>query len=799
MQSITGDTETYQSLTYYGQGGKALTDYGQMNVVGRKVFGVLNFQMQLQNNYFGDPQGQKVSLNYDKGPFKIDVGDIQGSLLNTNQFASFNKTLKGVMTGYHSGNLQLKAVRSSVKGSVRTVSLQGNGSQGPYYLNASQIIADSERIMVDGVPMKLGTDYTINYDVGSITFNNKTVAQTSTIVASYETYGFNTNTGTIQGVGGAYDFGKYGQLGLTSMQQLVGGNRSLSSRVDLFQGFGAPSTPYFLQFVPLASLPIIVKVDGIIQTLGIDYVFDKGNPSIFYFLRFMPTTSNIDVTYTPQPTQAVSGNRKVTGFDYTLPIGAKGKLGSINFSQATGKLEDSLTPQSGTARGLSAFLNFKGLRFQGSVKDVPAGYVSIETRGFNRNERATNFQVDGNRGHLRYGASTENSVVTTQSTNAQGGSTFSSGRVTNSRLFANLDQKQGSWSLEESRSTTTGASGDTRIDTTSLSNTRRSGKLSVSLGLQRLSGFGPLASAGGTTFGSVISNGFNLRSDYDAGHNLTLAGRANFSSTTTNGQSGNGTDMSFSAGYHPAGAFSLDASYAVSKAGQMAALSQFQNGLGYGYGGNGFSGAPGGTPYGNGATDVKALQLFSTLRLNKRSNLESHFIRSETQGDVSSNTQTVTFGGGLQTDLGGTNLLNLSLDRTNTRYFGTDNASGATTFDVYLNGSPIKKWTYRLGMSTLLSSGTQYAQDRYAFDGGLTRRIAQNQTLSFQFQSGHTTGYLPQDDGLLGLFYSYQLYKNVAVVSSYKVRHLSNLDPAQQTGWYRAKGFDVELTFDFGR
>lgn len=795
MQRFTGDGDAFQTLTYYGQGGKPFTDYGQVSLSGRKVLGVLNFQMQLQNNRFGDPQGQKVSLNYAKGPLSVDLGDIQGSLLNTNQFAFFNKTLSGAMAGIHTGRVQLRAVRSSVKGSVRTVSISGNGSQGPYYLNASQIIPDSEKVMVDGVVMKLGVDYTINYEAGSISFSGKTIPQTSTIVASYESYSYNSAKGTVQGIGASYDFGKIGALGLTSIEQLVGGDRTLTQRTDLFQGFGSPSTPYFLQFTPLLTIPPVVKVDGIVQTPGIDYVFDPGNPSIFFFMRFMPATSNIDVTYTPAPSQAVDGNRKVTGFDYTIKLKNNGR---INYSQATGKLEDSLTPLSGTARGLTADYNWKGLRFRGSVRDVPDGYVGIETRGFNRNEKATDLALDAGKGPLKYGISTSNSLVSTKSEDTQGNFTFSRARVTYSRAYLGLDGGgTGAWSLVETRSVTDGASGSTRVDTTGISNTRRIGKLGVSLGLQRLQGYGPIAGQLGLSQGSIRSDTIQLRSDYDVGKGLSMAGRGSFGNTDTNGESGHGIDLSLSANYHPMGRWSLDATYAYSRAGELAALSSFQNGLGFGYGGNGFSQVPTGTPYSNSGTDLRSFQVSSAWRMTKRANLEARFSRSDVQGLVSSNTKSQSVGGGLQLDLGRSTALSIALDRTNTGFFGSSATSRADTLDFYMSGSPLKRWSFFAGASALLSNGSQFGQDRFAFDGGLVRRISARENISLQFQDGHTTGYLPQDDSYIGLLYSHQIVRNIALTGSYKMRRLINLDPTQSTGGFRSHGFDLEMTFDF--
>src|SRR5258707_6619711 len=48
--SVTGDGDAYNSLNYFGQASRPITDYGQVNVIGRRVLGVLNFNMQLQHN-----------------------------------------------------------------------------------------------------------------------------------------------------------------------------------------------------------------------------------------------------------------------------------------------------------------------------------------------------------------------------------------------------------------------------------------------------------------------------------------------------------------------------------------------------------------------------------------------------------------------------------------------------------------------------------------------------------------------------------------------------------------------------
>ena len=180
--SVIGDRDSFNSLNYYGYGGSRLTNTGEMTIRGDKVFGVFNFQMNLVEDRYADPQSKRLSLNYDRDGFDIDLGDIQGSLLNTNQFATFNKNLFGMSFGYRKGPFAVRAIRSESKGSPRTVSIQGDGSSGPFYLQASQIVNGSEEVRLDGETMKVGRDYTIDYQLGSISFITRNVSPTSTIL-----------------------------------------------------------------------------------------------------------------------------------------------------------------------------------------------------------------------------------------------------------------------------------------------------------------------------------------------------------------------------------------------------------------------------------------------------------------------------------------------------------------------------------------------------------------------------------------------------------------------------------------
>ncbi|MCH8980373.1 MAG: hypothetical protein IH945_14205, partial [Armatimonadetes bacterium] len=205
--SVTGDTEAFGLGNYGGQGTSSFTDFGNVRVNGHQVLGALNFDLNFQDSRFRDPQGQRFSLDYGVGPWQVDLGDIQGRTLNTNRFAMFNKSLRAVSIGYSGGPFQAKALTSEVRGAPRTVTLNGTNSAGPYFLQSAQIVRGSETIQIDGVRQSLQQDYTINYEIGAITFVNrrtleaKIIPPTSTIVATYEVFGFSGSKGRVQAVG----------------------------------------------------------------------------------------------------------------------------------------------------------------------------------------------------------------------------------------------------------------------------------------------------------------------------------------------------------------------------------------------------------------------------------------------------------------------------------------------------------------------------------------------------------------------------------------------------------------------
>ncbi len=796
---VDGDRRSFELLNNYGEGGKSFTDIGSMSVAGTNVAGVANFRTNVDTNRFRDPQTERFSLDYDRKPLKVSLGDIQGSLTNTNRFASFNKTLKGASAQYSSGRFTAKGLYSEAKGDVRTISIQGNNSSGPFYLQASQVIWGSEQVRVDGQEMALGRDYTINYQLGAITFVDRIIAPTSTIVVSFEALGFNSRSGTIRGAGLSYDMGQVGRIGLTVIEQIVGGGSGLGTRSELFQGAGAPSTPYFLQFEPLTSRPITVRLDGQLQVQGVDYVFDDENPTIFYFTRFIPLTSTIDVRYTPRPTQTLDGDRKVVGIDYRIPLGKGGRSGYIALGQAAGELRSEANPLEGTARGIEASYRSGSFEFRAGARRVPEDFVSVETRGFNRNEDAADLSVLYSRGPLEIETRHNNSSIAIRNTSSSGQVTFSRARTTSLRSFANYRKDVAQpWSLEFARLRNETRGVATSVDSLGLFTSRTFGRLITRLGYDYQSARGPTSLGPTPTIVDILLKTLRLDTSYTAGDAWAFGAKASISDIETDDEDGKGTDLSLTASYEPSARFTMSAGYSVSDSGELATLGAFQNGFGLGYNGNGFSGGSQGSIFATGATDFREFRVSSTYQATSRLALMANYIERRSVGSVSSNSDTSAYTLQADFDAGNGHVLGFGLNQSRTTFVDSPTKSDALSWDAYLVGSPKGRWSYRFGLNGLITGGTsEFKQDGLTIDASLTFRINPRQRLTTNYTSGRTVGYLGQSDTFFGVSYEYQLYRNIALVGSYKFRDVANLDSVSSGGAYRASGFDLELTFNF--
>lgn len=790
FESVRGDGEAYRQGNFGGLGGSRFTDLGYLNVEGRKVADVFNFDLSFQDSRFADPQNERLTLTVDKGNWAAALGDVPGSLINTNRFTSFSRRVRGVSAGYKTTRFQARALRSESKGEPRSITLQGNNTRGPYYLQSNQIVRGSERITVDGVEQRFGDDYTIDYNLGAVVFdggggNVRVISPTSTIVASYESFGFGGNSGTVEGAGMAYDIPGAGRVALTGVRQLSGATNRSSSRLESFQGFGPATTPYTLDFTPASGQPVSVRIDGVLQTAGVDFHFDPSNPSVFYVHRFVPSSSTVDVVYVPSVVNDRQGDRDVWSVDYSGKIGSSG---SFSVAQAFGRLTNTTAPRSGQARSADLSYDWGKAKARAGFRAVDDDFVSVQTAGFNRNERAVDLALDFEPGpNARWEARYENSsVASTVATGVQRSRFTRTGlvhRLTPTGVGAPL-----SLSLDQTRSQTGGA--ETVMDTLALSTKVKRGPWATSLAL----GSSQATGASSATVRSLTANG-----RYTATGRLGLNYGASLSAVDANGQKGNGHSYSLGIDYRPSDRYRASLNFADSDSGGVTSVSGFAGGYGYGVGGNGFTSSPEITSTYS-AANGRRVQLDLEARPSDASVLGASLYSLRSEGSVTSNSTTEGVNAFATWDANETFRFAGNAGTSRTSILGTGNQPVSTTLGLSVDGTLARRWSYSARGNALFSRGSgSFDQDSTSASGSLSYRLSPRQSVGFNVSSNRVTGYLPQDDTDWSLDYRYQVWETLALGLVYRSHQVVNRDPTVTSGAYSSSGLHLELSFTFGR
>ena len=809
--NVQGDREAYNALTNFGTGLQQFTDIGSLQVTGAQVLGVLNFDFRFNDNRFQDPQNQQYTLRYQNAEYDLAYGTIQATLLNSNQLIGFSRSVEGFVGGWNDGNFSARVLTTQARGSARTVVIEGNNSAGPYYLQGGRVIDGTLRLQVDGQALSLGRDFILDAELGTITFLDRVIAPTSSITVTYESFGFGQNSGRIEGASLGYNFGSAGQIGFTTIRQVTGATGTAQDRLEQFQGFGSPSTPYFLQFEPIAG-SVEIRVDGIIQVQGVagtnvgDYFFDPQNPLIFYFRRFIPSTSTVIVRYRPRLTQTVDGDREVTGWDYRIPLGvskstdgtASTNRGYLQYSTAQGRLK-SATPLSGTARSVDSRYELGNYTIKAGWREIPNDFVSVESTGFARNERSVQSGVEYRAGRYQGEFAYNNAVIDT-SNPLDPSQSFTSTRAVNmtgSMNFRNING--GLWSATHSRMRLRNTE-STRLDTSTVSYSKSYGRLSQSYGVESQIGRGRVGDQTSTKIADIGVDTFRASYTYDAGQGLSASIRASQSNVKVDTDQGQGFDTFFSVGYRGDSPWAVSASYIVSDSGAVASLGGFLNSAGLGFGGNGFSGGSGQGTLSVGATALRRVGLEVERRINAKWTVQAVASQQTATGLSTSNTQLQNFRLSSDYAFDDSHRFYVSLDRSFVTFVsGIVQKTSATTLTGFFEGRPEGPWSYRVGYSSLISEGGNFAQDSLGIDFDIGYRLDSKQRLNLSRVSNEVRGYYPQNDSALSFGYSYTIYKNLALTGRYNIRDLRNLDPTQSAGAFRANTFDLELTFDFGK
>ncbi len=129
---------------------------------------------------------EEISILLRRGSTEVYLGDFTAELTET-EFTRLDKVLSGGRVKGAYGKWGFSALYSSPKGESKFYRRYGDGSQGPYKLDFSPVVIDSERVYVDGIPQKRGADYTVDYQAGTVTFV-KRIIDTKSIIQIYYDY-----------------------------------------------------------------------------------------------------------------------------------------------------------------------------------------------------------------------------------------------------------------------------------------------------------------------------------------------------------------------------------------------------------------------------------------------------------------------------------------------------------------------------------------------------------------------------------------------------------------------------------
>lgn len=801
LHEVEGDRTTFNESLYYGDGDEQFTDRRSLQLNGTKLFGGFYFDVTMNNYGFSRPGDQRTLVGYERGWLKVEGGDINASLLNSNELVRFSRLMRGAQVQVKAGRFALRALHSEIRAQARTISITGTNSPGPYFLQAGNIVDGSVRVQLDGVEMVLGQDYTLDPYAGTITFLERTITPAQTIVVTYETIGLNQASGTVTGGGLSYQILPGVSIGLTHIQQAPLDGGGLREITELFQGFGAPNTPYFLQYPPLRDRPIRVTVDGVLQVEGVDYYFDPVNPIVFYFTRFMPREVTIRVTYTPTPEPGSFGNgkRQVTGVDVQWKIGGQG---SLSFATAKSRLDAPLGAETGEAMAARFDYTYGRARIQSRWRSIPSSYIGIESTGFSRNEKGVDLTLryDAGRG---YNLELFGSDYRIGTPSFQGGGISTiSGRTRDVRFSASYEPDE----TKSAYLTAWNSDGEyqgipNEKFEVNAGYRHRAKRWTLDAGLVHTDAKSAKFATGGELIPtSAVINGARVSGTYRASDALHFTSRIGFNQIESDGKSSEGMDLSFTGVWEASEKLSLDLTLADTNSGGITSLANFTGGNGFGYGGNGFSG--GGFNYGGSfiGTRSKIAQIHASWRPSDEFSIDAFLGHSRAEGDNLTNSIANRIGLTASWRPSNDTSLYASVDRTEVELVDGGGKSTSTSMSV----SADQKFGKRLSAGayfTLTSFGgagvSGFDQTIASFDANLRYVLAARQSIFARGGFSSTDGYRADEQISFGLGYTYELLPGVNLDATYWIRRREGLDILTGQNSFRSNSLDIELRIDF--
>jgi len=132
--------------------------------------------------------------------YELAFGDLEMDFDNSS-FMKYSTKFEGLKAGW-SGNNKVTGALAVSKGKKITVELESTeAKQGPYYLTYEgalgvQVVPGSEEVFLNGQQMQRGTDYSIDYSEGGMTFSNRHFISSSSnirVTFQYSDENYNQN------------------------------------------------------------------------------------------------------------------------------------------------------------------------------------------------------------------------------------------------------------------------------------------------------------------------------------------------------------------------------------------------------------------------------------------------------------------------------------------------------------------------------------------------------------------------------------------------------------------------------
>ncbi len=137
-----------------------------------------------------DREEKKITLKINGNNFLATLGDFQTSFSDT-IFTLYNKKLKGIELYTWLPNVgEATIIASRSEGKSESEIFTGAGLQSEFLLTYNPVIKESEVIKIDGILLKKGTDYDIDYEDGSFSIDQRLLPleSSSRIEVEYEYY-----------------------------------------------------------------------------------------------------------------------------------------------------------------------------------------------------------------------------------------------------------------------------------------------------------------------------------------------------------------------------------------------------------------------------------------------------------------------------------------------------------------------------------------------------------------------------------------------------------------------------------